>query len=304
MLGRGLVCLYFLNSVVESRGLYVYYTQLFRRGRLPTGRPPAYPSLSVYLVLPAALLCALGWRVPLTAGLLSCELLREDTALLLRSLRALLTAGTRPNELLLKKLAMLGSVALVFVTGAREAARARSAARRAKLTCRRLSGGGGGSLQLALGEGGGEAAIGRRGSAGLLLGRLLLAALFAFVGQNQVGRIARRDMLWSHRLDPGDGHDSLWLLPQMLLSLPLALGWRTRAVAAALAACMLAEALSSWRFWEYAAGGEREGWRLGKLIHARSHFCTNLAVAGGLVLLAGAGPGRYTVDALLSKKRA
>ena len=64
--------------------------------------------------------------------------------------------------------------------------------------------------------------------------------------------------------------------------------------------------------------------RQGKFIHSRSHFFTNLSVAGGLILLAvrrarfvsqvlaadacalrlqGMGAGRYTFDHLVSKKR-
>ena len=33
------------------------------------------------------------------------------------------------------------------------------------------------------------------------------------------------------------------------------------------------------------------------------HFATNLGVAGGLLLLASFGAGRFTVDALLNKKK-
>lgn len=36
--------------------------------------------------------------------------------------------------------------------------------------------------------------------------------------------------------------------------------------------------------------------------HVRSHFVTNLAVSGGLLLLQGFGAGRYTVDEMLKKK--
>lgn len=42
--------------------------------------------------------------------------------------------------------------------------------------------------------------------------------------------------------------------------------------------------------WSYAA-------------HVRLHFVTNLAVAGGLLLLAGFGAGRYTVDNLIKAKK-
>lgn len=35
----------------------------------------------------------------------------------------------------------------------------------------------------------------------------------------------------------------------------------------------------------------------------RLHFATNMGVSGGLLLLASFGAGRFTVDALLAKKK-
>lgn len=35
----------------------------------------------------------------------------------------------------------------------------------------------------------------------------------------------------------------------------------------------------------------------------RLHFVTNMAVSGGLLLLANFGAGRYTVDAFINKKK-
>lgn len=37
--------------------------------------------------------------------------------------------------------------------------------------------------------------------------------------------------------------------------------------------------------------------------HVRSHFFTNVGVAGGLLLLQSFGPGRYSVDAVLKAKK-
>lgn len=37
-------------------------------------------------------------------------------------------------------------------------------------------------------------------------------------------------------------------------------------------------------------------------LHVRSHFFTNVGVAGGLLLLHTFGAGKYSVDALLKKK--
>ena len=39
-----------------------------------------------------------------------------------------------------------------------------------------------------------------------------------------------------------------------------------------------------------------------RAIHYREHFVTNVATAGGLLLLQKIGAGRYTVDELFKKK--
>ena len=36
--------------------------------------------------------------------------------------------------------------------------------------------------------------------------------------------------------------------------------------------------------------------------HVRSHFMTNMGVAGGLILLQSFGAGRFAVDSLMRKK--
>jgi alanyl-tRNA synthetase len=39
-----------------------------------------------------------------------------------------------------------------------------------------------------------------------------------------------------------------------------------------------------------------------RAVHYREHFMTNLATAGGLMLLVKLGGGRYTVDELVKKR--
>jgi uncharacterized membrane protein YphA (DoxX/SURF4 family) len=65
--------------------------------------------------------------------------------------------------------------------------------------------------------------------------------------------------------------------------------------ASAIALCLVLEALIYWNFWSTLLG-------VGYSIHARDHFCVNVGVAGGLLLLQSFGGGAYSVDELLKKK--
>jgi uncharacterized membrane protein YphA (DoxX/SURF4 family) len=272
-------------------GLYHYYRAQFdsqprSRGSVAGGPfAPAYPWASLLVVAPAALFCALGWKTRIAAGILTLDMVKEDTELIYRGVLGLIRDGTRPNELMVKKVSMFGCIALVFVGAA-------------------PAGAGKASVAGALTDERAPALASRRKSAVLLAGRLLMAALFLYVGTGQLARIRHRSQLWSHRVDPTDGHDNLWLILELVLSLPFAVGYKLRPVTLALAATLAAEACSAWRFWRFRADAARGAWALGKFIHARSHFVTNLSVAGGLLLLTGVGAGRYTVDRLLTKKHA
>ena len=73
------------------------------------------------------------------------------------------------------------------------------------------------------------------------------------------------------------------------------LGFRTTVFARLLAAVMIMEAVTAWAWWWSELS-------FGYIIHAREHFCVNISVAGGLLLLTTIGAGKYTVDQLLAKK--
>ena len=267
--GRVLVCLYFVNLAWENVGLYKYYRTQFDMQLGGSPYAPSYPWMSVLVVAPAAVACALGLRTRAAAGVLLVDMLKEDAELIYRGVISLAMYGTRPNELMVKKLSMFGCIALVFAGAAGEGAK-------------------GGRMSVVAGLLTDERApvlASRRKSALLLAGRLLMAALFLYVGTGQIARIRQRSQLWSHRVDPTDGHDNNWLILELLLSLPFAAGFKMRAVTLGLAATLAAEALTCWRFWRFAPAARAGAWALGKFIHARSHFVTNLSVAGGLLLL-------------------
>ena len=139
-----------------------------------------------------------------------------------------------------------------------------------------------------------EEKMSKKTSAVLLVVRLLISGLFLWVGWGEVTR------QWitgqRHLRPPGDGHDQMWLkIIQLLISIPFAVGFKTKQSAVALAVAMLAEALLYWRWWQTLLG-------INYFLHARDHFFTNIGVVGGLLLLQSFGSGRYSVDELLSKK--
>ena len=138
---------------------------------------------------------------------------------------------------------------------------------------------------------------GKRKSAALLASRLLMAGLFFFVGLRQLNRVVARDFALFVRHPHSmyrDGHDNNWLLMEFILGVPLAVGYKSEWSARALAATLFLEAFTCWNFW--APDQFRPD-------HARSHFVTNMACGGGLLLLQAFGAGRYTVDAMLEAKK-
>lgn len=65
------------------------------------------------------------------------------------------------------------------------------------------------------------------------------------------------------------------------------------------------EALVVWTFWLPPTSALRIvsfGQELRVLAHMREHFCTNMAVAGGLLLMQEHGGGRFTLDEYIKSK--
>ena len=275
-LARGLVCLFFVNLVAEQWARWAFFRSpegaqiaLRRPAGFP---PPPFPAFGVGLVLPAALLCIVGVRVPATAAVLLLDMLRDSSAPLVTQLRLLVAAGVPPNELFMKKVAICGCVALVIA--------------------HELKGKGNFTGQLL------EARLDpARKAAFLLAGRVMLGMLFVFSGVAQVRRLAARDftLFWNDSGHHDDEHDNNWLLAQFVLAVPFALGFQTRSVARILSACLALEAALCWQFWSprFASWEYRE--------HVRLHFVTNLSLCGGLTLLQSFGAGKYSLDSRMFK---
>jgi putative oxidoreductase len=119
----------------------------------------------------------------------------------------------------------------------------------------------------------------------LAVGRLLLAALFILEGWSKIrGYEAAADYMDRYGV-PGV------LLPAVIAlelgaGVMLAVGWRTRLAALALSGfCIAAAVLFHNQLFDR-----------GHLLH----FEKDLAIAGGLLVLAVAGAGRWSLDGLLS----
>lgn len=118
------------------------------------------------------------------------------------------------------------------------------------------------------------------GAAGLGIGRLLLAALFIAEGWSKLRGYDAAQAYMNRFGVPGT------LLPAVIAlelggGLMIAVGWQTRLAAAALAVfCVLAALLF------HAGLADRN-----QLLH----FEKDLAIAGGLLVLAVAGPGRWAL---------
>jgi putative oxidoreductase len=119
-------------------------------------------------------------------------------------------------------------------------------------------------------------------AAGLALGRLLLAAIFILEGWSKLRGYEAAAAYMDRYGVPG------LLLPAVIAlelggGLMIAVGWRTRIAAAALAVfCVAAAALFHSQLSDR-----------GQLLH----FEKDLAIAGGLLALAIAGAGRWSLDA-------
>ena len=116
-----------------------------------------------------------------------------------------------------------------------------------------------------------------------LIARLLLAALFIVAGFNKITNVAGTAAYMGRQGLP-EPQLVAWavIAIELLGGLMLILGWKTRWVAWGLAFFTLATAIVGHAFWKDAA--------------QTTQFLKNLAIVGGFLLLAVAGPGRLSVD--------
>ena len=121
-----------------------------------------------------------------------------------------------------------------------------------------------------------------------LLGRMLLALLFVISGfgkipgfQGTVGHIAAKGLPLPEVLA------ALAVLVELGGGIAIALGWKTRWVAAAMILFLLVITPIFHNFW--AAPPDQA-------IIQQTNFMKNVSILGGFLILFAFGPGRYSID--------
>jgi putative oxidoreductase len=122
----------------------------------------------------------------------------------------------------------------------------------------------------------------------LLVSRLLMAGVFLVFGIRKLMAVAGTAGYFT-KLGIPMADILVWLviLVEIGGAILLIVGWRTRLVAWILAAFVVLATLAAHRFWEF------EG---AQYVPQLTNFMKNLAIVGGLFMVAASGPGRLSVD--------
>jgi putative oxidoreductase len=124
----------------------------------------------------------------------------------------------------------------------------------------------------------------------LLVGRLLLLGLFVYSG---VGKLADISGTAAYIASKGLPMGSMLAVAagvtEVIAGLAAAIGWQTRIAAGVLLLFTAAATVLFHDFWNLPAGQDQTN----QMIHALK----NVSIIGGLMILAAAGAGRFSLDA-------
>lgn len=121
-----------------------------------------------------------------------------------------------------------------------------------------------------------------------LIARILLALVFLVSGVRSLGAVAGTAGYLA-RLGVPMPDIMAWvvIIVEILGAIMLIVGWKTRLAAWVLVAFVVVATLLAHRFW---AGDPAQ------YVNQLNHFLKNLAMIGGLLLVAVHGPGRLALD--------
>jgi putative oxidoreductase len=122
----------------------------------------------------------------------------------------------------------------------------------------------------------------------LLASRVMLAAVFVVFGIRKAMAVAGTAKYFAALgLPMADVLVWLVIVVEVGGGLLLILGWKTRLVAWILAAFVVGATFVAHRFWAVDAA---------QYVPQLTNFMKNLAIVGGLLMVAACGPGRLSVD--------
>ena len=122
----------------------------------------------------------------------------------------------------------------------------------------------------------------------LLIGRVCLAAVFVLFGIRKLMAVAGTTGYFT-KLGLPLPEILVWLviLVEIGGGILLIVGWRTRLVAWILAGFVVLATAAAHRYWEFDAA---------QYVPQLTNFMKNLAIVGGLLMVAAVGGGRYSID--------
>jgi putative oxidoreductase len=122
----------------------------------------------------------------------------------------------------------------------------------------------------------------------LLLGRVFIAALFLVAGIGKLlGYTATVGYFTKLGFPAAQAFAVIAILIEIGAGLMLVAGWRTRWAAWVLIVFVAVATALAHRFWQFDAAQQA---------NQLNHFLKNIAVIGGLLFVAGFGPGRLSID--------
>jgi putative oxidoreductase len=131
----------------------------------------------------------------------------------------------------------------------------------------------------------------------LLVGRVLLGWIFLASSAGIGGKLWNHAGFAGYLKNLGAPAPEVWswigAVVEFVIGAALVLGVGTRYAALLCALFLICATALAHRYWEYPAA---------QLQNQYNHFLKNLAVFGGALILFVAGPGRFSVDRMLSKK--
>ena len=127
-----------------------------------------------------------------------------------------------------------------------------------------------------------------RSSPAMLVGRILLALVFLVAGWRKLMAVAGTAGYFA-KLGLPMPEVLAWVAIVIELggAILLIVGWQTRFAALLLALFTVIAAFAAHRFWEFDAAQQA---------NQMNHFLKNLAIVGGMIVLAATGPGALSVD--------